>query len=403
MEIQPLKGVHKNMNLIKPSNLHGMKGFTLLEMAMVLAIIGLVMGAAITATTTLLNSSHITTTQSKENNIKTALINYISTNGRLPCPADPTPAQLLGANAGTEAITAGICNVTPVGLVVTGVVPWVQLGLTQEAATDAYYNFFTYQVTLSATKTVPVTSVIANVQRTISGLRGDISLFSSTPINPATSLTALGNQLNYCTPVAFGGAVNPCAAVAIIVSYGQDGLGAYRTNGQSTPPGPDELENANKDSNFVKHDFAVNTANPFDDIILPLTVSDLLSPLSTNGSLPTYNALLNANIANITAAITNYAMTHKSGSPGNVTFSFPPTLSALNLPPSVTNDPWGTPFNYVLNVTTLNLGSFSPNTVIFTLLSSGPDTVQGTADDLPVPAISVTENQFQMAIPYIYW
>ena len=88
MNIQPLTKIRKNKNKLKPLNLHGMKGFTLLEMAMVLAIIGLVFGAVMSATTVLLKSSKISATQSKEATIKAAIISFIAINNRLPCPAD---------------------------------------------------------------------------------------------------------------------------------------------------------------------------------------------------------------------------------------------------------------------------------------------------------------------------
>lgn len=382
-----------------------MRGFTLLEMAMVLAIIGLIMGAAISATTALTNSSRISTTKSKENSIKTALINFIATNGRLPCPADPTPSVLSGASAGTEAITAGgVCNAaglfynTTYGSVVTGVVPWVSLGFTQDGATDGYNQLFTYQVTLSATTTVPVTSVTVTGQRTISGLRGDISIFSATTPVAATSLAVLGNQINYCTPATFS--VNPCAAVAVIVSHGADLSGAFTVSGQTLPTTADELENANKDSYFVTHDFALNAANPFDDILLPLSVNDLLSPLITNGSLQNYNAVINSNIATIMAAITNYAITHTTGSAGSRNLFLPANLVLLSLPQSVINDPWGMPYIYIpkspLNFDNADLVT----TNLYTLQSNGPDKTAGNTDDLPTATgVGVTLSQFETSVP----
>lgn len=395
------------MNLLKLSSFSRMRGFSLLEMAMVLAIIGLVMGTILSMTKTLTTSSKIAATQSKEALIKAALINFIATNNRLPCPADPTPAQLTGANAGTEAITAGVCNVAPNGLVVTGIVPWVSLGLTQDAATDGYNQLFTYQVTLTATTTVAVNAVTVTGQRTISGLRGDISIFSSTPINPATSLSSLGNQINYCTPVSYVGAVNPCAAVAIIVSHGADLYGAFTNGGQILPNTADELENANKDSNFVMHDFSMNSLNPFDDIVLPLSANDLLSQLTTNGSVQNYNTLLNTDIANITAAIVNYAMSHRSGVSGSITFSLPTALTSLSLPQSVTNDPWGSTFAFTNpnSITAITPAStvMATSTILFTLQSNGPDKNLGTADDLPASAVPFTLNQFETAVPSTFW
>jgi prepilin-type N-terminal cleavage/methylation domain-containing protein len=403
MKFQSFKTYRNHQNRMKPLLSCGMRGFTLLEMAIVLAIIGLVMGTLLTMTKTLTTSSKIAATQSKEALIKAALINFIATNNRLPCPGDPSPTVLSGISAGSEAITSGVCNATGLihnstfGTVVTGVVPWIQLGLSQEAATDGYNQLFSYQVTLSATTTVAATSVTASGQRTISGLRGDISLFSATPPVAATSLTALGNQINYCTPANFS--VNPCAAVAIIVSHGEDLIGAFTLGGQTQPTTADELENANNDSYFVKHDFSINSANPFNDIILPLSVNDLLSSLSTNGTVQNFNAVINSNIATIISAVTNYSIANATGIPGNRTLHLPASLAVLSLPQSVINDPWGMPYVYTLTTSSLT-NLTSPATVLYSLQSDGPDKIPANADDLPTSSgVSITVSQFQSSVP----
>jgi prepilin-type N-terminal cleavage/methylation domain-containing protein len=301
-----------------------MAGFTLLEMAMVLAIIGLILGAAISATTVLMKSSKISTTQTKENTIKAALINFIAVNNRLPCPADPTGVLAApGVEVINTATTPKSCNVNtsvtlstataPAYPVYTGVVPWASLGLTQEGATDAYFHFFTYLVAQTAIQTVPAAQVTKNVP-SISGLKGAISIYSQ---GAAGSLT-LANQINNCMSAAYvantniTSPYNPCSAVVALISHGPDGLGAYTTNGAAaTVQYTDEQLNASHTSQIVIHDIDAGSSNPFDDIILPMTSSDLLSPLTANGTIPTYNALLNLDFANINSAIANYLIANK--------------------------------------------------------------------------------------------
>ncbi len=445
MNFQHLKSYSFNKKVLKPQSLRGMSGFTLLEMAMVLAIIGLIMGTILSMTKTLSSSSKIAATQSKEALIKAALINFIATNNRLPCPADPT--KLSTQFAGTEAIgavTAGVCNATPnitYGTVVSGLAPWAALGLTQDSATDGYNQFFTYQVTLTATQTVAATAAGLGKQ-TISGLQGAISIFSTAyptpPTASATSPIALNNEINYCGQTSF----NPCAAVAIIVSYGADGLGAFSSSGTQSnlpPANTDEAENANLDSFFVMKDASISSANPFDDIILPLSSNDLLSPLTANGTVQTYNAVLNNDFANITAALTAFALNNRASSgpycPLGGPFTYgtyayqlpnkligtllplsgqgptpilsvtisPGTVAPPNIPISAAYDPWGKPIyydiatvlpnppyvntantNYQLPIIQCSVASYPS----YILRSSGPDAQLGTNDDISliVPA-----------------
>jgi prepilin-type N-terminal cleavage/methylation domain-containing protein len=383
------------------------RGFTLLEMAMVLAIIGLIMGTILSMTKTLSSSSKIAATQSKEALIKAALINFIAVNNRLPCPADPTATASTAGTLSTPAGTYGMETVTaatPKGCamplsagVYAGVVPWATLGLTQDAAIDGYNQFFTYLVAATAIKTVPVTAVTAlnaGLVPTISGLEGAISIYAS-----QTNLTI---PTNNCMPTSYTSTApyNQCSAVVVIISHGADGLGAYTTSGAAATPlsnAPDENQNALHTNQIVMHDASMTTNNPFDDIILPITSSDLLSPLMGNGTLQPYNAVLNNDFANITAAITNSLIAYKSGGPSPysytvLTTSTTPSITAVlaSLPQSITYDPWGNQIMYATAITgSISCVLANYSTAIYTLTSKGPD---GVTNGLP-PAgddISVT-------------
>jgi len=378
------------------------RGFTLLEMAMVLAIIGLIMGTILSMTKTLSSSSKIAATQSKEALIKAALINFIAVNNRLPCPADPTAtASTAGTISTTPPSTFGAETVnaaTPKGCgmplntgVYAGVVPWATLGLTQDAAVDGYNQFFTYLVAATAIKTVPVTAITAlnaGLVPTISGLEGAISIYSS---------SALTTQINNCTPI--GSTYNPCSAVVALISHGADGYGAYTGSGAAAAfPYADEQQNALHTNKIVMHDAAMSSTTPFDDIILPMTSSDLLTSLTANGTIQTYNAVLNNNFANITSAITAYAMYHRTGTAGSYTYNFPASLASLSLPPSVTYDPWGNQISFTLSITAVSSNTINtpppttpPTSTVVTLLSNGPDGATPNSDDI---SAVITVSQF---------
>jgi prepilin-type N-terminal cleavage/methylation domain-containing protein len=414
MNFQHLKSYSIYKKVLKPQSLHGMGGFTLLEMAMVLAIIGLIMGTILSMTKTLSSSAKISATQSKEALIKAALINFIAVNNRLPCPADP------GNSTGLEAVNAAVpkrCTTSatlvatasttvppaPSNSIFIGLVPWATLGLTQDGATDGYNQLFTYKVAAIAIQTVPVAALtavpLANLGQvpTISGLEGAISIYTS---------SAFTIQTNNCTPAGF--TYNPCAAVAVIISYGSDGYGAYTSSGaqNAVPAGyADELVNAGTTTNqIVMHDFSMSTTNPFDDIILPMTSSDLLSPLSANGTIQPYNAVLNNDFANITSAITASIMaTRVQGLlPPPSTFALTSGNAVLlTLPQSVSYDPWGHQIQFAFNIgapgpspittaqgTAFNCSGTNPplaipqSNILFSLHSYGPDNIPNNADDI---------------------
>ncbi|HSI42836.1 MAG TPA: prepilin-type N-terminal cleavage/methylation domain-containing protein [Methylotenera sp.] len=347
---------------------HNNKGFTLVELSIVLVIIGLTLGAILGVANTQLQAARTSSTKQKEEAIKLALVNFISRNNRLPCPAVATIAP--GATGyGIEAANPGVCTgTTTTATVATGIVPWSSIGITDENASDGYYNRFTYQVTLEATN---------RTARTIAGLRGAISIHYSTPI--AMGSPAAGNQANNCTPA--GGTFNPCASVAVVVSHGSNGFGSYGSDGvqRVMPTGADETENTNNDSAFVIKDFSNDQANPFDDIVLALSSTDLLGPLTNHGSLDDYNSVLNRNFSEIRSAVASNAIANKVDILGVYTYPLPAALPALS--PDTANDPWGNPYVYqrlTPSIDALSLGS----TPAFTLTSRGPDGLTPTVDDL---------------------
>ncbi|HEY8608076.1 MAG TPA: prepilin-type N-terminal cleavage/methylation domain-containing protein [Noviherbaspirillum sp.] len=74
---------------------HPVRGFTLVEMAMVLLVIGLLLGGLIAPLGNQLEQRRVTDTRNGLEDIKEALLGYAAIHGRLPCPstqADPANA-----------------------------------------------------------------------------------------------------------------------------------------------------------------------------------------------------------------------------------------------------------------------------------------------------------------------
>ena len=80
-----------------------------------------------------------TATQQEMIDVKTALAAYAHRNYRIPCPADPAaPAANLGSEG--ELGSDNKCANTK------GILPFKELGLTEEAAKDEWGNYLTYKV-----------------------------------------------------------------------------------------------------------------------------------------------------------------------------------------------------------------------------------------------------------------
>ncbi len=111
-------------------------GFTLIEMAVVLTIIGLLVGSLLVPLMTQIDNAKIQSTTKILAEIKTALINYATANNRLPCPA-------LKAETG-EAVAIGdtLCGQQ-------GYLPWASLGTHQY---DAWGGHLWYRTNLSYTE-----------------------------------------------------------------------------------------------------------------------------------------------------------------------------------------------------------------------------------------------------------
>lgn len=103
------------------------QGFTLLEMAMVLLIVGLMVGGLLGPISAQVEQRRVSDTQKALEEIKAALLGFAAINGRLPCPSrEANPAS---TDYGEPEDT---CNTPPTS---EGYLPWKALGV---AETDAW-------------------------------------------------------------------------------------------------------------------------------------------------------------------------------------------------------------------------------------------------------------------------
>jgi prepilin-type N-terminal cleavage/methylation domain-containing protein len=231
-------------------------GFTLVEMAIVLVIIGFILGGLLVSLTAQTDLRDYTETRKLLENSKEALIGYTLTNRHLPCP-DKTAGANNGINDnpndGREDFdAAGNCTAP-----FQGNLPWSTLGLPDR---DAWQQIFIYRATKLFTDRAPLN---------------------------AFNLTTAGN-LRICNEAACSSPTLTSNAIAVVVSRGKN-RGVCSTL-PSLPACADERANDDNNNDFVSHEPRARTlANPngeYDDVVVWLSSSILMNRMVAAGQLP---------------------------------------------------------------------------------------------------------------------
>ena len=221
-------------------------GFTLVELALALAVIGLLLGMLVVPLSAQVDQQRISETQKLLSLNIEASLGFAVANGRLPCPA--TPATASGAaSAGLENKPGAACGITE------GVLPWATLGVPE---TDAWGRRFTYRITPA---------------------------LADDPTGGLQASFVLTDNGNITVKATSGGADIATNVAAMIISHGKNGLGAIQTTGvQVAGAAGDELENANADTNFVSK--LPDTA--YDDLVAWVSPNVLKSRMVAANRLP---------------------------------------------------------------------------------------------------------------------
>lgn len=248
-------------------------GFTLVEMAIVLVIVGLLLGGMLMPLSAQVEQRRISETQKALDEINQALIGFAVTNGRLPCPATATIASG-AAGAGIENLpTAAGCTGGQ-----SGVLPWSTLGVSE---TDAWNWRYTYRVSGQFSRTVDSARAL-----TVANFPGCTSttLPTTTPTQAAFALCSTGDNTVCPSNTTCPGITIASNIPTIVISHGKNGAGAYNTQGTPVPVSTDADEAANSDGNtdFVSH----TPTSSFDDIVTWLSPNTLFNRMVAAGKLP---------------------------------------------------------------------------------------------------------------------
>ena len=247
-----------SMKRVKPRRYRIVRayGFSLVELSIVLAIISVTLGGALTIATKKTESDKANETEQKLNEIEQALEQYVIDNQRLPCPADgsktidATSANAFGVAGSADDSSCGDANFNDGANVYLGVVPVKTLGLSDETMIDGWGRRISYAVDYR----------FANNNVTNEDCDGT----TSTVCLQYTS--AGGITVNDAS-----GTARTTEAVYVLVSHGKNGHGAYPYYGSSTrisfpsSVDDDEEDNSGSDSPFDAVFVQKTATGTFDD------------------------------------------------------------------------------------------------------------------------------------------
>ncbi|SBT08218.1 Prepilin-type N-terminal cleavage/methylation domain protein [Candidatus Accumulibacter aalborgensis] len=233
-------------------------GFSLVEMAIVLLIVGLLLGGLLLPLSAQIDQRNYNETQQQISEIRDALIGFAVVNRRLPRPAT-------SATNGAE--NPALCPAAGC----TGLIPWATLGVKK---TDAWNHIIRYSVT----------PAYANAPFT---LTTNGSLKVKTRDSAGITSYLIGSDSS-CS-------ASPCAP-AVIYSTGKNNWGITEdgtalADGSST--NVDEDLNANPQANafstpvfFSRNPSTVPVGGEFDDIVVWIPPYLLMNRMISAGQLP---------------------------------------------------------------------------------------------------------------------
>lgn len=233
------------------------KGFTLVEMAMVLMIVALLLGGLLPTITSQVEQRHENDTRKQLDEIQQALIGYAIIYGRLPCPASSSSNGVQVPSGGGTCTNAHTNN---------SYVPAVTLGLSGTDSTglieDAWGNPIRYAVTNGGSGAF--TTSISGIGISSIGTTSNLIVCSAASTSGSSCSTGVTLITN---------------AVAIIYSTGKNGASGGSTGDEAENP---NANSADTDRVYVSH----TPSGTFDDMVIWLSPNVLVNRMVSAGVLP---------------------------------------------------------------------------------------------------------------------
>ena len=273
------------------------KGFSLVEISVVLAILGLIIGGGVSSYNAYIDNAYQNSTEAKLEQTKRALLDYVMVNYHMPCPDTD--------NDGAEnRETDGRCSAW------SGFVPYDDIGRSRADSSDDWNHVFAYGVNTEVTAALDVTSddnmvylenpsdtqemagmneasYFANIDAATYANTNKVSVSGTNSIDITLPLFTLE------TPVVSGDAnsstsfaickrettATSCSSSdfevqnipAVLVAFNENGNGVSLTNCNSQSNSPQETENCDattSDLNLMRQTFSEGV---FDDQIVTIS------------------------------------------------------------------------------------------------------------------------------------
>jgi prepilin-type N-terminal cleavage/methylation domain-containing protein len=282
-----------------------LQGFTLLEMAIVLIILGFVLGALLLPLQAQRNQLSQSQTENTLELAKKALLGFAQQYGRLPCPATAL-SNIDAGSRGQEDPLGGTHNITPPTPAVptcvaqSGFLPAATLGLQPTDqygfALDAWNNRIRYAITNDNSSNLaepyddPATNAF-DIIRTVDGSHpacgGDSAPdFTTTNNLSFVGLSCLAPTLKVCKSSSAIDCTNSIYltnnAVTVIYSTGANG------SLLDTEVGVDEVANKTATTTFYSREPTAKTlapSNEFDDMVVWISPYTLYNAMIEAGQL----------------------------------------------------------------------------------------------------------------------
>jgi prepilin-type N-terminal cleavage/methylation domain-containing protein len=226
-------------------------GFTLVEMAVALVIVGLLLGGMSLPLLKLQEQTTYSDTRRQLNEIRDTLLGYGMSHGYLPCPAVSAANGAEDRNAGT-----GACNKR------VGFLPWAELSIPK---LDSWGQLYRYSVTNTFSNSSTKISMTSP---------GDITVQNRDSSGALTNITGIP---------------------AVVLSFGKSAAWGTTDSGSlisdSSATNIDEDVNGNDatGTNFVTRDINSNTASTggeFDDLVVWIPASLYINRMVAATQLP---------------------------------------------------------------------------------------------------------------------
>lgn len=252
------------------------KGFSLVEISIVLLIMGLLITGSMTMFSTQRDGVMYSESNMRLQQIKNAMLGFLVINKYMPCP-DTNDSTAVGYGRENRA-TNGRCTA------VSGSVPFLDLGLSQADATDGKYSPIRYYVNQEANVLVRMqdheSSASYFCNSTCAGLIADQMKPMFDLQTPPTATKLGSGNYNICAKdnsTCTAGSVMSFEDLPIVL-VADNIKGAGNCSAQTAS----EQENCDGDSLFWQGNFNMKDERPFDDYVLGISAYEIKGKMLMN-------------------------------------------------------------------------------------------------------------------------